>query len=277
MVNAPRFATTLKEAAKPPLTKSVVIDKPFGLDQPVLLNHKVMETFQLSKIKHEIFSAEARERRQLKLDYELVHSPFYESKSFLNTNGKIFTPPISYFKPDKSKYFPDFTSKTLNGDETSMFDVLSRAKVSIVRLYSTMSGEKCVNSYFDVDGSNYAKNDFEKFRKNHPQSQMIDINIPSNWAKGFMINLSKLSIKKLISKERHALYFILPEHILQYDIRRKLHCDNMCSGYIYLIDQNGRLRWGTSGYSTEEELKLMWKCVRGLEKETSTGESAASA
>lgn len=267
LLRAPRFAKTIKEAAKPPLTKSATINRPFGLDKPALLNHKITETFQLGKIKHELFSAEARERRQKKLDYEIVHSPFYESTSFSNTNGKIFTPPVSYFKADKSKYFPDFICKNIEGNQTSLFDILVQKKVNIVRLFSTMSGENCIKTYFEQDGTNLANDGYEQFEKLYPNSQMIDINIPSNWAKGFLINLSSNSIKKLIPEGRRSNYFILPEHTLQYDVRQKLNCDNMCSGYIYLLDQEGKIRWATSGYANEEELKLMWKCVKGLEAE----------
>lgn len=266
---SPRFVTTLKEASKPALEKSRPITKPIGLESPVLLNHKLGDTYSLTNIKQELFSSEAKERRQKKLDYEIRHSPFYETKSFRNTNGKIFTPPISFFKKDKALYFPDFISSTLDGQSRSLYEILAD-KVSIVRLYSTVSGEQCSHSYFKVDGKDYAQGDYGVFEENHPQSQIIDINIPQNWMKGFLLGLSKSNIKKTISPQRHNKYFILPDHIFQYSLREKLMCDNMCSGYIYLLDHNGKLRWATSGYANDEELALMWKCVRGLEKELSS-------
>ncbi|KAK6453781.1 ATPase assembly factor ATP10 [Scheffersomyces xylosifermentans] len=263
---SPRFVTTLKEASKPALEKSRPITKPIGLDSPILLNHKIGDTYSLTNIKEELFSSEAKERRQKKLDYEIKHSPFYETKSFRNTNGKIFTPPISFFKKDKAKYFPDFISTTLDGQQRSLYEILT-GKVSIVRLYSTVSGEQCSHTYFKEEGKDFAGGDYTEFQSKYPKGQIIDINIPQNWMKGFFLGLSKSSIKKTIAPERHGKYFILPDHIFQYDVREKLYCDNMCSGYIYLLDHNGKIRWATSGYSNEEESALMWKCVKGLEKE----------
>lgn len=247
--------TTLKAGAKSAQQSPMAITRPFGLDSPILLNRKVDNTYSLSNIKLELFSPEAKERRQKKLDYEITHSPFYESKSFSNTNGKIFTPPISFFKLDKSKYFPDFVATTINGSQKSLFDLFD-SKFSIIKIYSTISGQNCVDSYFKhLELSPYTK------------SQVIDINIPANWFKGFIINLSKSSIKKSISEFRWENYFILPEHIWHYDIREKLHCDNMCSGFIYVVDNNGKIRWATSGKSTPEELALFERVLRGMQKE----------
>ena len=264
--SGPRFLTTLKEAAKPPLTVPKSITKPFGLDKPVLLNHKVSDTYTLGNIREELFSAEAKERRQKKLDYEITHSTFYETKSFRNTNGKIFTSPVSYFRNDKSKYFPDFISANINGDQKSLGEILE-GKVNLVRLYSTVSGEQCVKSWFKSEEKDLAGTNYDEFETSYPTAQIIDINIPQNWLKGFILGLSKSNIKKTMPPSRHENYFILPDHIFKYDVREKLLCDNMCSGYIYLLDHNGRIRWAGSGYADEEEKKLMWKCVGGLERE----------
>ncbi|ODV80281.1 uncharacterized protein CANTADRAFT_21521 [Suhomyces tanzawaensis NRRL Y-17324] len=267
-VLAPRFATTIKEVGKPALTKSIEVKRPFGFDKPILLNHKV-HSYSLSSVKDYFFSPEAKELRQKRLDHDIVHSPFYESKSFQNTNGKIFTPPISYFKADKSKYFPDFIASTLSTKSVSLGELLE-GKVSIVRVYLTVSGEKCVDTFFQKDGKDLAGADFESFKEEHPNSQIIDINVPQNWMKGFMIGLSKSNIKKQIPVERQDKYFVLPDHTFGYEIRQVLLCDNMCSGYIYVLDGEGKIRWATSGYADEEELELMWKCVRGVEKEISS-------
>lgn len=254
LAKQPRFVTTLKEAAKPPLEKSIPVTSPFGLDSPVLLNRKVTTSYLLSLL----FSSESKERRQKQLDHEIAHSPFYESKSFRNVNGKIFTPPISWFKQEHAKFFPDFYGLTLAGP-TSLFDVLGA--VNLVRVYSTVSGENCCNTYF----GDYM-NDYESFHREHPLTNIIDINIPQNWLKGFVINLLKNHIRTTIPKERWNQYFVLPEHILPFDIRQKLLCDNMCSGYVYVLDDQGRIRWATLGYADDDEFELLWRCVRGLER-----------
>lgn len=255
LYKAPRFVVTLTEAAKPPLEKLIPVTRPFGLDLPVLLNRKVTTSYSVGSL----FSNERKEQRQKKLDHEIAHSPFYELKSFRNVNGKIFTPPVLWFKRDHSLYFPDFYGLTLAGN-TSLFDVLG--PVNLVRVYSTVSGENCCNTWF----GDYL-HDYAKFKLDYPQAQIIDINIPQNWLKGFVINLLKGHIRKTLSPERWDRYFVLPDHIFPFDIRQKLLCDNMCSGYVYVLDNEGKIRWATSGFALDEEKALMYKCVRGLEKE----------
>ncbi|KAL6450132.1 ATP10 Mitochondrial ATPase complex subunit ATP10 [Candida maltosa Xu316] len=259
----PRFMNTYSDTIKPPQ------EKPTRLSKPVLLNHKLSDTYSFSNIKQELFGDQAKERRQKQLDYDLKHSPIYEAKSFQNTKGKIFTPPISYFKQDKSLYFPDFIAKTLTGGSRSLYEALDD-KISIITLSSAVTGEQCVRSYFKVDGKDYYSTDYETFKEEYPKVQIIDINMPQSWIKGFIMNMGKGGLKKSLGDEsRFKNYFILPSHIMSAEIKEKLHCDNQCSGYIYIVDNMGKLRWATSGMATPEDLTLMWKVVKGLQKEVS--------
>ncbi|CAH2353123.1 mitochondrial ATPase complex subunit Atp10p [[Candida] railenensis] len=267
----PRIAETLKQAAKPALQHSLSVSKPFGLSEPTLLNPlNGNSSYDLGSIKDQLFSSDAKERRQKELDHDIAHSPFYESKSFENVGGKIFTPPISFFKRDKSKYFPNFLGDTLIGKNEN-FGKLLEGKVNIVRIYSTISGDNVSRTYFQSqtgDKSNYLEGSgYEEFKKLHPNTQIIDLNMPQTAVKRFFVNISKGSLKKMIPQERHDDYFILPYKLFPLQVRQELNCDNVCSGYIYLLDQEGRIRWATSGSANEAEYSLMWKCVSGLERE----------
>ena len=172
----PRFVTTLKEASKPALEKSQPITKPFGFDSPTYLSH---ESSSITNV----LSLAAREKRQKQLDHDIVHSPFYESKSFTNTQGKIFTPPVSYFKKDKAKYFPSFTGYTLLNHKKSLYDVL-KGKVSIVRIFSTVSGQNCTDTYTP---DNLSAEGYEQLQKQYPHTQIVDVNLPQSWIKGLFV------------------------------------------------------------------------------------------
>ncbi|CUM67472.1 uncharacterized protein PRCAT00005169001 [Priceomyces carsonii] len=266
--HVPRFAKTILAASKAPLTKPRTITRPFGYQSPVLLNHRTADVFSIGWLIRELFGLEAKERRQKKLDHEISHSPFYESKSFLNTNGKIFTPPVSYFKQERAQYFPEFISATLLKKHQSLYELLEN-KVSVLRIYSTYSGDKCSRTYFETKDGNYLNEKYDKFLSMYPSAQIIDVNVPQSWIKGFLVKIFVGRIKKAVNRERYRKYMILPEHIFSYDVRSKLLCDNMCSGYVYVLDNEGKIRWATSGNADEAEKKQLWKCVLGLEKELS--------
>lgn len=266
----PRVAETLKQAAKPALQHSLLVSKPFGLSEPILLNPSSSQRYDISSIRDQLFSSEAKEKRQKELDHDIAHSPFYESKSFENVGGKIFTPPISFFKRDKSKFFPNFLGDTLVGKNEN-FGALLEGKVNIVRIYSTISGDNVSKTYFqsptDAKVNYLEASGNEEFTSVHPNTQILDLNMPQTAVKRFFVNISKGNLKKLIPQNRHDKYFILPLKLFPLQVRQELNCDNVCSGYIYLLDLEGRIRWATSGSANEAEYSLMWKCVAGLERE----------
>ncbi|EEQ38700.1 ATP10 family protein [Clavispora lusitaniae] len=252
----PRFVTTLKEASKPALEKSQPITKPFGFDSPTYLSH---ESSSITNV----LSSAAREKRQKQLDHDIVHSPFYESKSFTNTQGKIFTPPVSYFKKDKAKYFPSFTGYTLLNHKKSLYDVL-KGKVSIVRIFSTVSGQNCTDTYTP---DNLSAEGYEQLQKQYPHTQIVDVNLPQSWIKGLFVKLAKSNLRGMIPPARHDTYFMLSSNTFSVDVKKTLMCDNTCSGYIYILDEDGKIRWATSGFANDDETKVLWRTVRGLEKE----------
>lgn len=272
-VRQPRFAQTLQETGKPALTRPQEVRMPIGLDAPSQLNTEAVtkEKSLISSIRN-FFSEDSIEKRRDSINYDITHSPFYESKSFANTKGKIFTPPISYFKAEKSKFFPDFSAKCLAGEEQYLHQ-MTKNKVSIIRLFSTVSGEKCTETYFENEGRNYISDGLPIFLKNFPLSQIIDINVPIGWLKSKLVKLSLGNLKKTVPKERQQNYLILSEKRFPFDVKQKLMCDNRCSGYIYVVDYKGRIRWATSGYANEEERKLLWKCMSSLEKELASMKS----
>lgn len=246
----------MKEAGKPPLEKPTPVTKPFGFDNRVTLNSDAINITN-------IFSKEASERRQAQLDHDIKHSPFYESKSFANTQGKIFSPPISYFRGDRALYFPNFIGYPLNNHKLDLYSLLE-GKTTILRIFSTISGENCTNTYVEqyLDSEGY-----KEFRESYPHAQIVDVNIPQSWIKGLFVKLAKSNLRKIIPEDRHDKYFIVSDKIFPVSVKRTLKCDNSCSGYLYVIDKDCKIRWATSGMATEEESKTLWMTVRGLEKE----------
>lgn len=252
----PRFLNTLKEASKPPLTKPEVISRPFGFDDRVTLQNTTTPILKL-------FSKEGKEQRKRQLDHDIAHSPFYESKSFANTKGKIFSPPISYFKKDRAKYFPNIVAKSLLGRTQDLYGALAD-KVSIIRIFSTLSGETCTKTYI----GDYLDNEgYKELQEMFPHSQIIDLCIPQSKVKGLFVSMGSGSLRRTLPEARQDKYFILPHGYFDVDTRQILKCDNTCSGYLYVVDEQGKIRWATSGNATESEMEILFKTLRGLEKE----------
>lgn len=252
----PRFVNTLKEASKLALTKSEPITKPFGFDDKVTLQDTSESILKM-------FSKKKRDRRLRQLDHDIVHSPFYESKSFTNTKGKIFTPPVSYFKQDRAKYFPNVVATSLLGNKRELY-ALFADKVSLVRIYTTLSGENCTKTYLDgyLDEAGYVR-----LLEEYPNVQIVDLSLPQSWIKGVFLSMGSGTLRRSLPKARQDMYFTLAHGYFDVDTRKALKCDNACSGYLYVVDEQAKIRWATSGNATDSEKEILWMTVRGLERE----------
>uniref|UniRef100_A0ACD5TKL6 Uncharacterized protein n=1 Tax=Avena sativa TaxID=4498 RepID=A0ACD5TKL6_AVESA len=63
--------------------------------------------------------------------------------------------------------------------------------------------------------------------------------------------------KKSNNPQRHAVY-AFGDH---YDFRKELQIVNLLTGYIYLVDRLGRIRWQGFGLATQEELSSLTACT----------------
>lgn len=254
----PGFINTLKEAGKPPLTASIPITRPIGYALPQLLNPP--KPFSLLGFYTSLMLPEARLRRQKRLDHDVRHSPFYESKSFNNTNGKIFSSPQSYFQAARSLYFPEFSSKTL--ETTRRISEAFPGKVLVVKVYSTILGAECAELYVS------------KLEQN-PTVQIIDVNVPANWAKLATVYALIPSLRKSIPHDRHNLFFIVSPTVFDFEVRQKLLCDNTCGGYVYVVDGQGKIRWAASGNATEKDQHELQRIVNALKVEEQTSSESS--
>lgn len=259
-VKLPGFLKTLTEASKAPLKASLTISRPIGLPEPKVFGSQ----FSITKY----FSPEARDQRRQQINYDLKHSQVYEYKSYTNTNGKIFRSPVSFFKGEKSLYFPNFIEKNINGERIEFFKALA-GKVNVIRVFQSVAGANATETYFKSGELDYLTKNYKDFVQKFPKVQLIDLNIPLDSLKNTILNMSKSNIKKSVPEERQLGYFILPHSVFNHEVRENLLCDNNYGGYIYVVDEQGRIRWCTSGNSDEADVKLFHKVLMGLSKEIS--------
>ncbi|CAD6341023.1 unnamed protein product [Miscanthus lutarioriparius] len=64
-------------------------------------------------------------------------------------------------------------------------------------------------------------------------------------------------MRKSNNPQRHVVY-AFGDH---YDFRKKLQIINLLTGYIYLVDSLGRIRWQGFGSATQEELSSLTACT----------------
>lgn len=282
--NAGFFGNLGQSMAKivPKPHKYFKISKPFGFAKPPLRLQDKDSTpiFTLQNLNFPkrlwdfYFDGVTRRTRVEAIQKDLAYGGMYDFHVYTKTKGRLFESPISFFRRDKSLYFPNFRVKSLTGKRMDLMDVLDQKKLSILRVYSTDAGFEMTNDYFKIKNSedNYmSENGIEVFNQEFPNTQIVEIVLSENASKHFIhtfVTPGKLLQQR--PKEQHDRYLIARrDNVLSRDDREKLLMTNAYSGYVYLVDDSYKIRWAGSGWPTEQEVDGLWKAVKGIHKENS--------
>lgn len=217
----------------------------------------------------DLFDREKTDKRSKELGVEFSKSGMYDIHIFRKTNGKLFYSPPSFWRADKSLYFPHIVGNTLDGQKEGVEEVL-KGKVSVVRIFSSEVGDELSMQYMKNQevGVDYLGKDMETLKSKGIQT--VDINFADSGIKYALMRLFSGSLKSSIPPERHAKYFLADREQLPFTIREALQINNVFTGFTFIVDPNLKIRWMASGAATTEEFKTLWKCARGVCKENSS-------
>lgn len=213
---------------------------------------------------------------------EITKSHFAEIYKFRDTLGKAWIAPKAYFREDKSLYMPNIYGRTLNNSEKRGTTSVLSGKLSIVRIFTSLTGERQADSYFypslsATNGKNSSienKSQLEKALHEAAISvqedgfQVVDINLPENFAKEFIVGMFIGKIKSQFSQTpgRADRYFIARKGISK-ELTAAIHLENKYTGYLYIVDKNCKIRWAACGQATDEERDSLWRVIASLKKE----------
>lgn len=107
-----------------------------------------------------------------------------------------------------------------------------------------------------------------------PRYRFIQINLQENVMKAFLVSFYLSSLRSTIPPILHPTYLLSSQN-MEY-VREPLGMTNKHIGFVYLVDQNLKVRWAGGGLAREEESKSLFNCVKALLKRMPPPESAES-
>ena len=93
--------------------------------------------------------------------------------------------------------------------------------------------------------------------------QTVDINLEENLAKAWLVRIFMGRMRRQVPKEQHERYFLVRKGVDE-SIKEAIGMMNSRVGYVYLLDENCRIRWAGSGSAEGNELSGLNKGVRKL-------------
>ncbi|KAG8960842.1 Mitochondrial ATPase complex subunit atp10 [Tulasnella sp. 419] len=164
----------------------------------------------------------------------------------------------------KALYFPDIAGTSLTGEKQHTTS-LCAGKISLVAIQSTQVADEHVKSF--VKG---LVNDYQS----EPNFRFLQINLQENPLKAMVVRLSQGALRKTVPKEQHETYLISSQNMEM--LRQPLGMENKHVGFVYLLDEDLKVRWAACGFAKEEETKALHQCVGILLKRLAETPSSAS-
>lgn len=255
-------------ATKPKEFVVVQLNRPIGLPTPPKDTDNNGDLRTVREKFSDFMDREKNKVRQAELEKEISKSGMYDVYTFRKTGGKFFKSPPAYWKAEKALYFPNFFGETLVSSTSKPTTPVLKGSVSVVRVFTSMLGDKSSRAFFQTaEGDYMTKDGYNRFKELYPTAQIVDINVTENATKAIFIKMSKSGLRSQLHPDRHDKYFIVPRKTIPLDIREQIHMDNTYGGFIYVLDHEGKIRWAVCGDADEKDKAMLWRTVRGLQRE----------
>ncbi|KAI0918667.1 hypothetical protein AcV5_002594 [Taiwanofungus camphoratus] len=227
---------------EPPLP---MLQRPLGVrDRPTT------EPKTWAQTREELMDQEKRLEKRKHLVKEATRGYFADLSATRRHGGKTWIAPRVMIREDKALYFPDIAGTTLNSEANVHTTTLCTGKVSVIAMLSTKISELQTANFISAAHSEYSS---------HPSYRYIQINLQENLLKSLLVSLFTSSIRKNIPQVLWDTYLVSSQN-MEY-IRDDLGMSNRHVGYIYLVDEQCRVRWAGCADPMPQEVEALKVCT----------------
>lgn len=254
-----------------------VLERPLGLQTPPQAGQNSPKDNRTWSEKKKDFSDYERavERRQIYLR-TFLRPYFQEWKRTEHFKGKSFVSSDRLFRKDKALYFPNIWGQTLAKDQGpdggKNTTPILRGKVSIVGIQSGQWAEEQVDTFFGKKENP----ELQDLLSEHKDTfQRVDINVQGDIARAWLVKLFSGRLRNVVPEDRWDKYYMvkLPRDVrlgLTDDVRDAMGFLNAQVGYVYLLDEDCKIRWAGSGHAWPGEVDNLNSGIKRLLQERAT-------
>jgi ATPase complex subunit ATP10 len=139
-----------------------------------------------------------------------------------------------------------------------------KGKISIVSIVSNMWAKQQVDSFISSKQNPELHSILEE---NKDLAQMVWLNLESNVLKWWLLRLSASNMRQGLSKKEQRRYFMVRRGVSDI-MKEAIGLLNDKVGYVYVVDDECRIRWAGSAEAEPEERESMVRCLQRLIRET---------
>ncbi|KAJ7072692.1 ATPase assembly factor ATP10, partial [Mycena amicta] len=230
-----------------------VLDRPLGVRQrPTLDKQSRMDRFKDIWLKEDTILEERKH-----LIKELNRGYYTDVVKIIHPGhmGKTWIAPEVLIREDKSLYLPNIKGKDIDKKEEKHTTLMCYGKITLLAIESTELSVLQTKSFI---------NSVHPLFESNPLYQRVHINIQENFLKALVVNMFIRNLRAKVPKELYGNCLVSSQN-MEY-LREPLGLANKMVGYVYLIDENLKIRWAAGGDATTAELAALESCTRVLLK-----------
>ncbi|KAF9023686.1 hypothetical protein BDZ89DRAFT_1069713 [Hymenopellis radicata] len=174
---------------------------------------------------------------------------FHDLNRTRRHGGKTWIAPKSLIRAEQALYLPDIEGKSLTSQVKNTTDMCV-GRITILAMITTKISEIHTAGFSQVSQDRFSSN---------PLFQYLQINLQENLLKSLLVNLFVSSLRSTIPKHLHHAYLVSSQN-MEYE-REPMSMTNSKVGYVYLIDEDLKIRWAGCADATPEEVTALETCT----------------
>ncbi|KAI9825490.1 MAG: Mitochondrial ATPase complex subunit atp10 [Phylliscum demangeonii] len=184
--------------------------------------------------------------------------------------GKSFVAPSRLFRAERALYFPNLHGRNLlrarkarTADSTSML----KGKISIVSVFCSNWAERQVATFVNKKKHRELNELLHQYSDGTPGGngvlQKVYVGVEQDRFKSWLVWLFMPSLRRKVPNNLHARYLVVTRGLSD-ELREEMGMLNKIVGYVYLVDEECRIRWAGSGDASPAEKAALIKGARRL-------------
>ena len=190
---------------------------------------------------------------------------FDDFRDFRDKQGKIFHSPTKLIPAAAAPLFPPIPTITTDG---SSVQLPLQGQPAFVCIAFRAGAQEMIEAWagpcsrFLDDAGSSESNSNSNSSSNSARVQLVELALIDSAVMGMWPFKSMLMANGAKSQEQYAV----PAQYLYYfgdteAVRKSLHLTNKLTGYVFLVDGDGKVRWRGSGNPEHGELEVLKACV----------------